>query len=78
MKKWLSILGIIGLTATSTTTLISCEKPNNKNIPCEKQNHGNWKQQCSNEKPFNTVDNKYYIIVWRSTSNSKWNINGFD
>ncbi|WP_424526298.1 lipoprotein [Spiroplasma endosymbiont of Glossina fuscipes fuscipes] len=29
MKKWLSILGTIGLTATSTTTLISCEKPNN-------------------------------------------------
>ncbi|WP_425380522.1 lipoprotein [Spiroplasma endosymbiont of Stenodema calcarata] len=29
MKKWLSILGAIGLTATSTTTLISCEKPNN-------------------------------------------------
>ncbi|ALA97454.1 hypothetical protein SKUN_00559 [Spiroplasma kunkelii CR2-3x] len=31
MKKWLSILGTIGLTATSTTTLISCKKPNNKN-----------------------------------------------
>ncbi|UZQ30921.1 MAG: lipoprotein [Spiroplasma phoeniceum] len=29
MKKWLSILGAIGLTATSTTSLISCEKPNN-------------------------------------------------
>ncbi len=29
MKKILSILGTIGLTATSTTTLISCEKPNN-------------------------------------------------
>ncbi|ALA97398.1 hypothetical protein SKUN_00497 [Spiroplasma kunkelii CR2-3x] len=32
MKKWISILGTIWLTATSTTTLISCEKsekPNN-------------------------------------------------
>ncbi|RUO86409.1 hypothetical protein D9R21_03240 [Spiroplasma endosymbiont of Megaselia nigra] len=29
MKKLLSILGIIGLTTTSTTSLISCEKPNN-------------------------------------------------
>ncbi|WP_342256561.1 lipoprotein [Spiroplasma endosymbiont of Poecilobothrus nobilitatus] len=29
MKKLLSILGTIGLTATSTTSLISCEKPNN-------------------------------------------------
>ncbi|QIA73676.1 DUF3688 domain-containing protein [Spiroplasma citri] len=34
MKKWLSIIGAIGLTITSTTTLISCEKsekPNNNN-----------------------------------------------
>ncbi len=29
MKKWLSILIAIGLTTTSTTSLISCEKPNN-------------------------------------------------
>jgi len=28
MKKLLSILGIIGLTTTSTATLISCNKPN--------------------------------------------------
>ncbi len=41
-------------------------------------NFGNWKKVYANNKPFNTVDNKYYIIVWRVTSNSKWNINGFD
>ncbi|PQP78853.1 hypothetical protein C6B38_03520 [Spiroplasma sp. ChiS] len=29
MKKWLNIIGAIGLTATSTTSLISCQKPNN-------------------------------------------------
>ncbi|APE74472.1 lipoprotein [Spiroplasma citri] len=29
MKKWLSIIGAIGLTATRTTTLISCKKENN-------------------------------------------------
>ncbi|WP_348736607.1 lipoprotein [Spiroplasma endosymbiont of Ammophila pubescens] len=29
MKNLLTILGTIGLTATSTTSLISCEKPNN-------------------------------------------------
>ncbi|WP_338955855.1 lipoprotein [Spiroplasma endosymbiont of Polydrusus cervinus] len=29
MKKLLSILGAIGLKATSTTSLISYEKPNN-------------------------------------------------
>ncbi|WP_162475943.1 lipoprotein [Spiroplasma sp. ChiS] len=29
MKKWLSIIGAIGLNATSTTTLISCKKENN-------------------------------------------------
>ncbi|WP_162475909.1 lipoprotein [Spiroplasma sp. ChiS] len=32
MKRILSIIGAIGLTATSTTTLISCEKS-------EKPNH---------------------------------------
>ncbi len=78
MKKWLSILGIIGLTATSTTTLISCEKPNNKNIPCEKQDHGNWKQQCSNEKPFVEIDNKYYIVIWKGLNLKKWNIVKFN
>ncbi|ALA97241.1 putative lipoprotein [Spiroplasma kunkelii CR2-3x] len=29
MKKWLSIIGTIGLIATSTTTLISCNKEKN-------------------------------------------------
>ncbi|GAA6238942.1 MAG: hypothetical protein SPLM_10590 [Spiroplasma phoeniceum] len=73
MKKLLSILGTIGLTATSTTSLISCEKPNN-NIPCKKENHGNWKQQCSQEKPFNEVDNKHYYVVWRGDKNENWKI----
>jgi hypothetical protein len=41
MKKLISILGAIGLTATSTTTLISCDKRNNKNTICEKQDYGN-------------------------------------
>ncbi|WFG96545.1 lipoprotein [Spiroplasma citri] len=44
MKKWLSIIGAIGLTATSTTTLISCEKskkPNNneENKPTPKPSY---------------------------------------
>ncbi|WP_281042188.1 lipoprotein [Spiroplasma citri] len=56
MKKWLSIIGAIGLTATSTTTLISCEKsekPNNneENKPTPKPSYNpqqppegsNWK-----------------------------------
>nr|CAK99255.1 hypothetical lipoprotein transmembrane [Spiroplasma citri] len=56
MKKWLSIIGTIGLTATSTTILISCEKsekPNNneENKPTPKPSYNpqqppegsNWK-----------------------------------
>ncbi|KAI93144.1 lipoprotein [Spiroplasma melliferum] len=78
MKKLLSILGTIGLTATSTTTLISCDKPNNKNIPCEKQDHGNWKQQCYNDSSFNDIDNKYYIVIWKGLNLEKWNIVKFN
>ncbi|WP_425377843.1 lipoprotein [Spiroplasma endosymbiont of Polydrusus pterygomalis] len=53
MKKILSILGTIGLTATSTTSLISCEKPNNienkgnkpepKPKPQQPPKNNNWK-----------------------------------
>ncbi|WP_348735180.1 lipoprotein [Spiroplasma endosymbiont of Ammophila pubescens] len=31
MKKLLSILGAIGLTATSTTNLVACDKPKPNN-----------------------------------------------
>ncbi|WP_338964609.1 lipoprotein [Spiroplasma endosymbiont of Sarcophaga carnaria] len=55
MKKLLSILGVIGLTATSTTTLISCEKPNNNEngggVINLHQNHNNY-QKIANELIF--------------------------
>ncbi|WP_348735529.1 lipoprotein [Spiroplasma endosymbiont of Ammophila pubescens] len=78
MKNLLTILVAIGLTATSTTSLISCEKSNNKNIPCEKQDNRNWKQQCSQNKPFNQVDNKYYFVVWHGLFKNEWKISMFN
>ncbi|RUP70437.1 hypothetical protein D6D54_09615, partial [Spiroplasma poulsonii] len=29
------------------------------------------------EKPFNTVDNKYYFVVWRNDNGGDWKINKF-
>ncbi len=75
MKKWLSILGVIGLTTISTASLISCEKPNNT---CEKKDHRNWKEQCYNDSSFAEIDNKYYIIIWRNNTNNNWRINKFN
>ncbi len=49
MKKLLSILVTIGLTATSKTTLISCKKPNNNenegsNKTEKPPENSNWKK----------------------------------
>ncbi|ALA98424.1 Spiroplasmavirus-related protein [Spiroplasma kunkelii CR2-3x] len=89
MKKWLSIIGAIELTATSTITLISCNKENNnKNkednkpeLPDNQQQPpegSNWKQVIAQEKPFNKVDNKYYFVVWRGDKNDDWKIIKFN
>nr|CAK99654.1 hypothetical lipoprotein transmembrane [Spiroplasma citri] len=88
MKKWLSIIGAIGLTATSTTTLISCKKENNKNTktiaiaPTTKAQQppegSNWKQVIAQNKPFNTVDNKWYFVVWRGEKTNDWKIIKFN
>nr|CAK99073.1 hypothetical lipoprotein transmembrane [Spiroplasma citri] len=52
MKKWLSIIGAIGLTATSTTTLISCKKENNnKNEEDNKPELPDNQQQHNPQKP---------------------------
>ncbi|KAI92508.1 lipoprotein [Spiroplasma melliferum] len=83
MKKLLSILGTIGLTATSTTTLISCEKPNNNenggNKPEQQKppEESKWKIPSTINKPLNGIDNKYYIVIWRNSENSNWKINKF-
>nr|CAK98782.1 hypothetical lipoprotein transmembrane [Spiroplasma citri] len=78
MKKWLSIIGAIGLTATSTTTLISCEKskkPNNneENKPTPKPSYNpqqppegsNWKliDRNSFDNEFSAKNNKSYLFL---------------
>ncbi|GAA6238961.1 MAG: hypothetical protein SPLM_10780 [Spiroplasma phoeniceum] len=90
MKKLISILGAIGLTATSTRSLISCEKPNNNENgdnkpeptpepkkPQQPPKDNNWEEVYAYDKPFNQVDNKYYFIIWRGDKNNDWNINKF-
>ncbi|PQP79001.1 hypothetical protein C6B38_02805 [Spiroplasma sp. ChiS] len=63
MKKLLSIIiGAIGLTATSTTTLISCKKENDnendKNTPTKKS------QQPPKDSNWKLIENNY---MWRNT-----------
>ncbi|WP_419334696.1 lipoprotein [Spiroplasma endosymbiont of Sarcophaga variegata] len=83
MKKWLSILGAIGLTATSTTTLISCEKPNNNENgggnkpkptpepqqPQEPPIGSNWKWYSGDELNHGPT-NKWYILISKSTNST--------
>ncbi len=80
MKKLLSILGAIGLTATSTTTLISCQKPNNNengggnkpepkpNKPQQPPENSSWKivnnSKENLEKEFNQKNDKWYIMIF--------------
>ncbi|WFH00158.1 lipoprotein [Spiroplasma citri] len=79
MKKWLSIIGTIGLTATSTTTLMSCKKENNKDTkpiaPTTKAQQppegSNWKLIDKNNinNQFSIYDEKWYIIIAKNTTN---------
>ncbi|UZQ30644.1 MAG: lipoprotein [Spiroplasma phoeniceum] len=78
MKKLLSILGTIGLTATSTTSLISCEKPKSDN---NNQNGGNKPEPTPEpEKPQEPpIESNWKLIddVWeevKQSSNGKWYI----
>ncbi|WP_348734993.1 spiroplasma phage ORF1-like family protein [Spiroplasma endosymbiont of Ammophila pubescens] len=82
MKKLLSILGAIGLTATSTTNLVACDKPkpnnnsengNNKpepNKPQEPPVESNWKLvnnfKENLQKEINVKNNKWYIAIGRN------------
>ncbi|QIA69041.1 lipoprotein [Spiroplasma citri] len=71
MKKWLSIIGAIGLTATSTTTLISCKKENNnKNeednkpeLPDNQQHNPQKPPKGSNWKLINGFVNEKIMII---------------
>ncbi|APE74902.1 lipoprotein [Spiroplasma citri] len=93
MKKWLSIIGAIGLTATSTTTLISCEKskkPNNneENKPTPKPSYNpqkppegsNWKliDRDNFVKENNEKNNKWYILIAKQMQSDNFSIIKFN
>ncbi len=78
MKKILSLLGTITLIGTSTTSLIACNTPQeytkeqlaklkeaNKINTTNETIKNNLEWMAPQEKPFNTVDNKWYYVVWR-------------
>ncbi len=90
MKKILSVLGTISLINGGNSILMACDNNklfNNKLSPEEiekskKENRKNIKGNnlewiAPQEKTFITVDNKWYIIIWRISKNGSWNINKF-
>ncbi|WP_338966265.1 MULTISPECIES: lipoprotein [unclassified Spiroplasma] len=91
MKKILSLLGTITLIGTSTTSLVACNTPQHEYTPEElaqlkKENKiktnnqeikDNLEWTAPQEKPFNTVDNKWYYVVWRGDKNNNWRIAKF-
>ncbi|WP_424525587.1 lipoprotein [Spiroplasma endosymbiont of Glossina fuscipes fuscipes] len=88
MKKLLSILGAIGLIATSSTSLVACNKTQQEYTKEElehlkKENQidttdqtikNNLEWIAPQEKPFNQVDNKWYYVVSRFDKNNNWEI----
>ncbi|AXF95303.1 lipoprotein [Spiroplasma phoeniceum] len=78
MKKWLSIIGAIGLTATSTTTLISCKKENNnKNEEDNKPKPSYNAQQPPKDSNWKLIDinwqkDKYKFENEFKKLNNKW------
>ncbi|WP_348735958.1 lipoprotein [Spiroplasma endosymbiont of Ammophila pubescens] len=86
MKKLLSILGTIGLTATSTTNLVACDKPkpnnnsengNNKPEPQQPPKNSNWKLFNNFNWLKNNFDNKYYFVIWKHYNEKEWEIKKF-
>ncbi|RUO85831.1 lipoprotein [Spiroplasma endosymbiont of Megaselia nigra] len=87
MKKILGILGTITLIGTSTTSLVACNTPqySEKELKIWKQNNkintdnqeikDNLEPIAPQEKPFNTVDNKWYFVVWKGKT--QWYITKF-
>ncbi|WP_348735067.1 lipoprotein [Spiroplasma endosymbiont of Ammophila pubescens] len=87
MKNLLSILGAIGLTATSTTTLISCEKLNNNENgggnkpepttePQKPPENSNWK--LIDKKEFLNLNNKWAVIILDDGDKNIWRISETD
>ncbi|MBW3059237.1 hypothetical protein D6D54_06985 [Spiroplasma poulsonii] len=90
MKKMLSLLGTITLIGTSTTSLVACNTPQeythkelaklkekNKINTANQEIKDNLEWITPQEKPFNTVDNKWYYVVWHSNSSENWRITKF-
>ncbi|APE74860.1 lipoprotein [Spiroplasma citri] len=87
MKKILSLLGTFTLIGTTTTSLVACNtqlqynedelkklKAENKINTDNQEIKYNLVWIAPQEKPFITVDNKYYFIVWRGDKNDDWKI----
>ncbi|QJU61747.1 lipoprotein [Spiroplasma citri] len=87
MKKILSLLGTFTLIGTTTASLVACNtqlqynedelkklKAENKINTDNQEIKYNLVWIAPQEKPFITVDNKYYFIVWRGDKNDDWKI----
>ncbi|MFU0252452.1 lipoprotein [Spiroplasma sp. Moj] len=91
MKRLLSIIGSIALIGTNTTSLVACDniseytpeeltklKEENKINTTNQEIKDNLEWIAPQEKPFNTVDNKWYYVVWRGNTNDNWFIVKFN
>ncbi len=76
-------MGAISLVGTSTTSLVACNKqqeytPEELAKLKEENNisikNGVLEWIAPQEKPFNTVDNKWYYVVWRGDEKDNWKI----
>ncbi|ALA97513.1 putative lipoprotein [Spiroplasma kunkelii CR2-3x] len=87
MKKWLNLFGAITLLGTSATSLVACDKTQeytpeelaklkeeNKINTDNQEIKDNLEWIAPQEKQFNTVDNKWYYVVWKGQN---WNISKF-
>ncbi len=84
MKKLLSLLGTITLIGTSTTSLVACNKQYSEDeLKKEKEKNnininGNILEWISpQEKTFNTVDDKYYFVIWQHPDSLEFKITKF-
>ncbi len=75
-------MGTITLIGTSTTNLVFCNTPqySEDELKKEKEKNNIKTNDCilewiaPQEKPFNTVDNKWYFVVWHGNVNDDWKI----
>ncbi len=93
MKKLLSILGTIGLTTTSTTSLVACDKPKPNNNsenggnkpeptpePQQPPKNSNWKliNRDNFVKENNEKNNKWYILIAKQMQSDNFSIIKFN